>query len=421
MMIILLFAVVIGEDWGNIQPTDEECWKAIGLSFAAGFSTVLGAFIALFIGKEDVLQGKSKFLAGSLSFAAAVMIYVSLIGVWRESEDQFSYVAHNELVLHIYTSLSFFGGIAIGYGIKFFMDWFENRKDGPSQQSKNRSAVEMGGDIKVYTNEGVDQSKHREFTDEGMEGDIKVNTNEGVDQSKHRELTDEGMEGDIKVYTNEGVDQSKHREFTDEGMEGDIKVNTNEGVDQSKHRELTDEGMEGDIKVYTNEGVDQSKHRELTEEESHKSYVMQTAMITAASIIAHNFPEGLVLFLAALVDWQVGAATAFAIALHNLPEGISIAAPYYYASESYWKAIGISLFSGLTEPIGAFIGWAIIHNIWGYDTFGILFGLTAGIMVYVSFAQLLPLARKNDPEDKVTTICCFLGMFVIDLSMWIEK
>jgi len=321
MIIILLFAVVIGEGWEDIEPTDEECWKAIGLSFAAGFSTVLGALIALFIGKEDVLKGKSKFLAGSLSFAAAVMIYVSLIGVWREAEDQFSHITESELVLHLYTSLSFFGGVAMGYCAKFFMNWYDDRQDGPSQQSKNRLAVEMQTDI------------------------------------------------------------------------------------------TRDPNQEGD----------QFGHTELTEEESHKSYVMKTALITAVSIIAHNFPEGLVLFLAALVDWQVGVATAFAIALHNLPEGISIAAPYYYASESYWKAIGISLFSGLTEPIGAFIGWAIIHNIWGYDTFGILFGLTAGIMVYVSFAQLLPLARKNDPEDKVTTFCCFLGMFVIDLSMWIEK
>jgi len=325
MIIILLFSVVIGGGWENIEPTDEECWKAIGLSFAAGFSTVLGAFIALFIGKEDVLTGKSKFLAGSLSFAAAVMIYVSLIGVWRESEDQFSHVTESELVLHLYTSLSFFGGVAMGYGVEFFMNWYELRQNGPSQQSKNRLAVEMQADIKASSTKKVGES------------------------------------------------------------------------------------------------AGESEHTELREEGSHKSYVMKTALITSASIIAHNFPEGLVLFLAALVDWQVGVATAFAIALHNLPEGISIAAPYYYASESYWKAIGISLFSGLTEPIGAFIGWAIIHNIWGYDTFGILFGLTAGIMVYVSFAQLLPLARKNDPEDKVTTICCFLGMFVIDLSMWIEK
>lgn len=330
MIIFLLFAAVIGGGFENIDTSDEKCWKAIGLSFAAGFSTVLGAFIALFIGKEDVLTGKSKFLAGSLSFAAAVMIYVSLIGVWRESEDHFTEVTESELVLHLYTSLSFFGGIVMGYGIQFFMNRYEVRQDGPWEQSKNRLAVEMQSDIKASATQKVD------------------------------------------------------------GQEGEDVPN-------------------------------ESERTALTEKGTDKSYVMRTALITAASIIAHNFPEGLVLFLLALDKWEVGVATAFAIALHNLPEGISIAAPYYYASESYWKAIGISLFSGLTEPIGAFIGWAIIHNIWGHDTFAVLFGLTAGIMVYVSFAQLLPLARKNDPEDKVTTICCFLGMFVIDLSMWIGK
>jgi len=324
MIALLLFAGVIGGGWEEIEPTDEDCWKAIGLSFAAGFSTVLGALIALFIPPEDIQKEQSKFLAGSLSFAAAVMIYVSLIGVWREAEDQFSHVTDDELVLHVYTSMSFFGGVLLGFAFKYGMNWFEDRRQERKSSSKATLAVEMQSDIK--------------------------NSSQKVDNSDQAE---------VKL----------------------VKL----------------------------------------AEEDRKTYAMRTALITTLSLIAHNFPEGLVLFLAALVDWQVGVATAFAIALHNLPEGISIAAPYYYASESRWKAIAISLFSGLTEPLGAFIGWAILDNIWGYDTFGILFGLTAGIMTYVGFAQLLPLARKNDPEDKVTTICCFLGMFVIDLSMWIEK
>ena len=278
---------------------------------------------------EDVAKEQSKFLAGSLSFAAAVMIYVSLIGVWREAEDQFSHVTDNELVLHVYTSMSFFGGIALGFAFNYGMNWLQDRREAanPKKRSKDRLAVEMQSDVK----------------------------------KGNRSIEIDSPEESLENIT------------------------------------------------------------ASTDKEDRQSYVMRTAMVTAVSIIAHNFPEGLVLFLAALVDWQVGVATAFAIALHNIPEGISIAAPYYYASESYWKAILISLFSGLSEPIGAFLGWAILHNIWGYDTFGILFGLTAGIMTYVAFAQLLPLARKNDPEDKVTTICCFLGMFVIDLSMWIEK
>jgi len=328
MIIILLFAVVIGGGWEDIEPTDEECWKAIGLSFAAGFSTLLGALVALFVARDDVQKEHSKFLAGSLSFAASVMVYVSLIGVWRESEDQFAQVTDDELTLHVYTSLSFFSGVALGFAFQVGMDLLGDRAQEAksSQETKQRLAVEMQSDLKTTASQGVENSE------------------------------------------------------------------------QSK-----------------------ASFMELTEEDNRKSKLMRTALVTAASIIAHNFPEGLVLFLAALVDWQVGAATAFAIALHNIPEGVSIAVPYLYASDSLWKALALSLFSGLTEPLGAFIGWAILSNIWGYDAFGVLFGLTAGIMTYVAFAQLLPLARKNDPDDQVVTICIFLGMFVIDLSMWIEK
>jgi len=75
--------------------------------------------------------------------------------------------------------------------------------------------------------------------------------------------------------------------------------------------------------------------------------------------------------------------------------------------------------SGLAEPFGALIGYAILGDRWGESAFGVMFGFTAGIMVYISLSQLLPLARKNDPEDKVTTVMLFVGMFVMDLSLYV--
>ena len=99
-------------------------------------------------------------------------------------------------------------------------------------------------------------------------------------------------------------------------------------------------------------------------------------------------------------------------------EGISIAIPYYYASENRWKAFALALVSGLAEPFGALIGYAILGDR-GESAFGVMFGFTAGIMVYISLSQLLPLARKNDPEDKVTTVMLFVGMFVMDLSLYV--
>ena len=49
--------------------------------------------------------------------------------------------------------------------------------------------------------------------------------------------------------------------------------------------------------------------------------------------------------------------------------------------------------------------------------FGILFGLVAGIMVYISLKELLPGARRFDPKDKVTTLMTVLGAPPLGLTL----
>lgn len=39
------------------------------------------------------------------------------------------------------------------------------------------------------------------------------------------------------------------------------------------------------------------------------------------------------------------------------------------------------------------------------------------MMMFVSFVELLPVARLNDPENKVMTKCIFVGMFVMAISL----
>lgn len=48
----------------------------------------------------------------------------------------------------------------------------------------------------------------------------------------------------------------------------------------------------------------------------------------------HNFPEGIAVFMSALIDVNLGIALAIAVALHNIPEGIAISSPIYYATKS---------------------------------------------------------------------------------------
>jgi len=144
--------------------------------------------------------------------------------------------------------------------------------------------------------------------------------------------------------------------------------------------------------------------------------LMRMGLVTALAIAIHNFPEGLATFASALHDPTVGISIAVAIAIHNIPEGISISVPVYYATGSRGKAFIYSFLSGLTEPIGALVGYVLLRAFFGPTTFGILFGGVAGIMVYVSLDELFPTAREYG-QGHLAIYGLIAGMAVMALSL----
>ena len=149
--------------------------------------------------------------------------------------------------------------------------------------------------------------------------------------------------------------------------------------------------------------------------ENDKRSLKRTGLTTATAIAVHNFPEGLITFVAALYDPAMGIAVAAAIIIHNIPEGIAVASPIYHATGSKIKAFLVSLGAGITEPIGALIAWLLLRNFVqeiNEIVLGVIFAIVGGIMVYVAFSQLLPAARKYGQHKTVIT-WLFLGMAVM--------
>ncbi len=139
-------------------------------------------------------------------------------------------------------------------------------------------------------------------------------------------------------------------------------------------------------------------------------------LMTAAAIAIHNFPEGMVTFSAALKSPGLGAAICMAIAIHNVPEGIATAVPIYYAGGSKKRAILISCLSGATEPLGAIIGYLLLRSVLNDTVFGIIFGMIAGIMVFISLDELLPMSRAYD-SGRVSISGAVAGMLVMAISL----
>jgi ZIP family zinc transporter len=138
---------------------------------------------------------------------------------------------------------------------------------------------------------------------------------------------------------------------------------------------------------------------------------------TALAIAIHNFPEGLATFVGTLDDPAVGASLAIAIAIHNVPEGLCVAVPVYYSTGNRWKAFGWGILSGVSEPIGALLGWAILMNAMTEDAYGALFGIVGGMMIAIVMHELLPTAHRYDTQDKWVTNCVVLGMMIMASSL----
>ena len=114
----------------------------------------------------------------------------------------------------------------------------------------------------------------------------------------------------------------------------------------------------------------------------------------ALAVTLHNFPEGMATFFLTLDDPQVGLSVALAIAIHNIPEGIAVVVPIYYATRNRSLAFGFGALSGLAEPLGAIIGYALLQPFITDYVLGVVFAAVAGIMVYISIDSLLPAARQ---------------------------
>ena len=156
--------------------------------------------------------------------------------------------------------------------------------------------------------------------------------------------------------------------------------------------------------------------KSVEEEDAQPKRLMRMGLFTALAIAVHNFPEGLATFVSALQEPEVAIPIVVAIAIHNIPEGIAVSVPIYQATGSRRTAFKYSFLSGLAEPTGALIGWLILRPFMNEIVFGVLFASIAGIMVFISFDELLPAAEEYG-EHHLSLYGLITGMVVMAISL----
>jgi len=146
------------------------------------------------------------------------------------------------------------------------------------------------------------------------------------------------------------------------------------------------------------------------------NYLMRTGMLTALAIGIHNFPEGLATFTMALSDVRLGIFIAVAIAIHNIPEGIAVSVPIFYATSNKNKAFFYSFLSGISEPVGAIIGYLILLPFLTPAVLAATLAFIAGVMIYISLDELLPMAHRYG-HGHLVIVGIVLGMLIMAVSL----
>eukprot|EP00281_Chroomonas_sp_CCMP1168_P033385 CAMPEP_0206256190 /NCGR_PEP_ID=MMETSP0047_2-20121206/24636_1 /ASSEMBLY_ACC=CAM_ASM_000192 /TAXON_ID=195065 /ORGANISM="Chroomonas mesostigmatica_cf, Strain CCMP1168" /LENGTH=411 /DNA_ID=CAMNT_0053682615 /DNA_START=6 /DNA_END=1241 /DNA_ORIENTATION=+ len=406
------------------MPMEGNVGLAFGMTIGAGMCTTLGASLAFCVPVQN-----KRFLAVSLAIAAGVMVYVSMVEIFFKalsalSDEWCPERAAGDVCARAYgaTTGFFFAGLALCAALNVFthnlehmigwvrssMGWGAVRQEAgvPMEAVQEREEARTGprdGSKTSLSCEGsVSELDADSTTSMLMPGNaiaLPPHWTVHISERSGRPFF-ENIETGLKQWS---VPTETHMSFGIEASSAPVHVQSDPfGLGASNS--VTERDIE--VAMGTDEQADMAKKK-----------LMSTGLLTGVAIAIHNFPEGLATFVAAMADPSLGAAIAVAIAIHNIPEGVCVAMPVYYATGSKLRAFFWATLSGVSEPIGALFGWAVLAGDVSNMAYGAMFGLVAGMMVYILLVELLPAAYSHDHNPVIITSSLLFGMVAMALSL----
>ncbi len=149
----------------------------------------------------------------------------------------------------------------------------------------------------------------------------------------------------------------------------------------------------------------------------HEGPSLEASKITLIilAITIHNFPEGIAVGVSfGTGDLSIGFAVATAIALQNIPEGTAVAFPMQKRGAGKIKSVKVTLLSGLVEPLGGFLGVALVETFKTLLPYTLAFA--AGAMIYVVSDEMIPESHRSGFEKEATlgVLLGFILMMILD-------
>ena len=150
--------------------------------------------------------------------------------------------------------------------------------------------------------------------------------------------------------------------------------------------------------------------------DSHCNRLYRSGIMTTLGMAIHNLPEGMTVALVSLADLRLGVPIAVAIAIHNIPEGLACSLPLYCATSDRRKSCLLSFAAGMTEPLGAILAVLLLYPFLSDWLLGAASAMVAGIMVFLCFDELIPIANRYGSEH-LTNLGIIAGFAVMMIGL----
>jgi ZIP family zinc transporter len=140
--------------------------------------------------------------------------------------------------------------------------------------------------------------------------------------------------------------------------------------------------------------------------------IKKTSNALFIAILLHHLPEGLTIAIGSMIDFNLTLVIAIGLGIHYIPESICIAAPYYYCTKDRLKSFLVASITFVPIIVGFFIGY-LFYPLIPSSLFGIIIGLTAGIMAHISAVELIPSSSKRVTNHDTILSFIFGIMFLL--------
>ncbi|MBQ7136555.1 MAG: ZIP family metal transporter [Bacilli bacterium] len=159
--------------------------------------------------------------------------------------------------------------------------------------------------------------------------------------------------------------------------------------------------------------------RFIPEHDGHeKEELNHIGLISSIALVLHNIIEGMAVYAAVNNSLESGLLMCLGIGLHNIPLGMVITSTFYKANNNKLNTWLIISSVSLSTFMGGLVMFLLSGVLVNELILGILLSITLGMLIYISFFELLP-KIKEMKDKKIACLGLLTGIALILITIFI--